>query len=509
MNRDGFLGELLEWGRDHCSFRLLTGRTIQVPTGAIAVISNPPGEVDLIDQSFDENSMRRDDEAKGDRYDIQSKDGRSILQLSGDARFEEAFPLALTSARIEVSFQVIALDQSARSGEWTLAWASGAQSDPSVTIRVGPHRLIQVTQLVPSRPASVQSFTLAEGWHSFIAIVTPERTRLIVDDANLAVFAIPDHALKSIHFRAAGNASKNRLQLDSLRVRRLDPPDDQMFARDESLTLDMIAFSTGDQLLGRVSNLDRHRVRVDAFDEPQSIRWTRIAGVCFAQSSSPVQQSGRVPTGIVAEVEMQPLTDRPDCPPERWTGTIIQVDENEIVLHHPLIGPIPLSWNEIRRIDPQFVGRSLLVDGRRFHLGNAIRSDFHRQQPDGTDCLLEIALDEIPTGKCDLTVDVAELEAAGPDAPPASPFLADLRAGDLTTEIFVNDQSVGNLNSRIRFKATAQNPDRIQLAIPPSLLKIGRNSIRLKQHSKKDAPREFDDCEIGNVRLEFGVAEAR
>lgn len=507
---DRFLGELLEWKSDHCSFRLLSGNVIQIPTAAIGSIRNPPGEVDLVDESFDENGARRMEIAEESRSDDVVVAGKhDNLKRSGDTQFEKAFPSTLASARIEASFQVIETDPSVGSGEWTLTWASDGQNEPSITVRVGPNRVIHVAQLVPNKPASVQSLPLAKGRHTFIALVTPERTRLIIDDANLAVLATPGRVLKSIQFRAGGNDSKNRLELDSFQVRQLDATKDQLFSRDDSLAMDMLTFATGDQLFGRVSSLDRQSVRVEAFDTTHVVSWTRLAGVCFAQRSLPVQQKGRIPSGVEAEVEMDLLTDRPECLSERWTGTIVDVDENQILLHQPLIGSISLQWAEIRRINPRFFGRSLLVDGRRFHLGNSIRSDFQRQLPDGTDVHCEIILDEIPEGKCNLALEVAELEASGVGAPPASPFLAELRDGSLTTEVFVNDQRVGDLNSQIRFKATALNPERVDLAIPSNLLKIGRNSIRLQQRSKKDSPREFDDCEVGNIRLEFVVAEGR
>ena len=200
---------------------------------------------------------------------------------------------------------------------------------------------------------------------------------------------------------------------------------------------------------------------------------------------------------------MQPFVDRPDCLPERWTVTIREIDANRIRVQHSLIGDMTLPWRETLRIKPMFFGQTLLVDARRFHLGNSIRDDFHRQLPDATEVSGEIDLEEVPKSSAFFSLDVAELEAAGPKAPPASPFLTELRRGQLVTEVLVNDQSLGDLNSQVRFKASARHPDRVRLRIPSDLLKSGRNTFRVKQHALEKKIKEFDDCEVGNIRLEF------
>ena len=167
------------------------------------------------------------------------------------------------------------------------------------------------------------------------------------------------------------------------------------------------------------------------------------------------------------------------------------------------MGEIKLRWSDVLRVDPLFFGQSFLIDARRFHLGNSIRTDFHRPLPDGTQFRGEFVLIEIPAGDPSFSLDVAELEAAGPAAPRASPFLAELRAGQLVTEVFINDQSLGNLNQQLRFKPTVQHPERIRLKIPRALLKRGQNLFQLRQQPLKRGGREFDDGEVGNLRIDF------
>ena len=325
-----------------------------------------------------------------------------------------------------------------------------------------------------------QPLAITAGWHSFVAIVTPERTRLIVDDAILASFPTPHASIRSIRFRPHEGDSKNVLWIDELHVRSLKGTEDGESIGDNGIDSDVIRLATGDELFGRFIGLSRSSVSFEVFKEEHSLPWSQIEGLAWQQPSKPVQQTTRPTTGVVSQIEMQPFVDRPVCKADRLTVTVFKSDSKVVVAQHSLLGELTFRWSDIRRVDSLFFGQTLLVDARRFHLGNSIRPDFHRHLPDGSELQFDFPLQEIPRGQAYVSMDVAELEAAGPTAPPGSPFLAQLRAGQLVTEVLVNDQKVGPLNSLIRFKATSQNPDRVRIAIPQGMLKLGENSLRLR-----------------------------
>ena len=102
---------------------------------------------------------------------------------------------------------------------------------------------------------------------------------------------------------------------------------------------------------------------------------------------------------------------------------MLSSDSKVVTAQHPLVGELTIPWSEIRRIDSRFLGHMSLLDARTFHLGNSIRPDFHRHLPDGTEFEVQFRLDQIPRGRAYMSLDVAELEASGPAAPPGSPFL--------------------------------------------------------------------------------------
>lgn len=506
---DRFVAECVQWDDDVATFRLLSGQTIRVPIVVIASLANPPGEIDLFEQSFEGDlSNQPESPAPKTRDDIQVVDGRRSLRIDGSSPgYRHQFSTPLTSLRIEFSFRVSINDPSTDCGVWQLEWADSEARQPPLVVRVNADRRIDVTGIPTRRETSSQSLALADGWHSFIALVSPEQTRLTVDTALLASFPNSGSAIQTLQIAPGKTTSTNVLWIDGLHASRLVPIEADDRSRDESFDKDCVHLASGDDVFGRLIAVTPSHVVIDAFDQMQSLAWTNLFGFDCRQSRNPIQQGIRAATGIVSRVEMQPFADRPECKPERWTVTIVRIDSDQLIVQHAVAGEMTFRWSDIRRIEPLFFGQCWLLDARRFHLGNSIRSDFRRHSPDGTEIRGTISLPEIPRGQPFLSLDVAEIEAAASNAPPGSPFLAELRAGQLITEVFVNDRRVGDLNSLIRFKASSQNPDRVRLAFPRDFMKIGENSFRLSQKPLKASGREFDDGEIGNIQLEFEMRD--
>jgi len=503
---DRFVGEFLEWEPDFASFRLLGGQLIRVPRSALAVLANPPGEVDLLVESIESDSL---DQSKSHLEKIagqtQPTGGRRSPIVNSSSGYRREFAPPLTAARIEFSFQTFVSELSTSRGEWQLEILDNAGRRSNVIIRADADRTISVIGVPSGTDATTQTFKLLHGEHSFISLIESERIRLIVDESILASFTLSKSSLHAIQFRASDRAASKGLRVSELHVRSLVPvePDERVI--DSPADNDLIRLASGDELFGRLTELTRSSVEIEAFDKKQRFPWTALTAVVWKQPMMQLQQVSRPTKGIVSTIDMQPFVDRPDCEPEHWTATINRIDAEHLFVSHPVVGELIIPWSEVRRIVPQFFGQTLLIDGRQFHLGNSIRSDFHRQLPDGTENHAGFRLYEVPRAPVFVSLEIAELEAAGPTAPPASPFLTELRAGRLVTEVFVNDQRIGNLNSLIRFKVLHENPERVRLAVPGGILKTGENSIRLRQKPLNDSGREFDDCEVGNIRLEFDM----
>lgn len=504
---DRFLAECLNWGSEQATFRLLNGQSVRVPIAAIASLSSPPGEVDLIDESFEAGSpVERDDAHVRQLDESTAADGRRSLRLDeGAAGYMQRFDPPLNFARIQFWFRVQCNDEASKCGEWILRFGDQDTSLNAIVVRIESDRQMTVSGIAPGNDRTLQSLKVSDGWHLFTALILPERTRLIVDEYVLATFACPKRPFHGIDFRST--ASKNAMWIDEFQVRKLIPIKDGDRSRNRPIDSDTVWTADGDEVFVRLHQVSRLDVVVESFDRRQALPWNRIRGLVCQQPAQPIAQLSRMSFGAVVRIEGQSFADRPDCASDQWYVTIRHADSKQLFVQHPLIGEMRFQWSEVRRIEPLFYGESLLIDARQFHLGNSIRMDLARQQPDGTEFRGQFDLQHIPVGQPYFSLKVAELEAGGPDAPIATPFLADLRAGRLVTEVLINDQRVGDLNSLIRFKSPSQSPQRLRLAVPRDLLHGGVNSFVIRQHPLK--VREYDDGELGNIHLEFDLDHAR
>ena len=503
LNGDRFVAECLEWGSQTAAFQLLSGQSITVPVSAISEMANLPGEVVVLVDSFEaESSPNSEPEPGRVLDDTQAASGRSSLRIDSTSPGDRhTLEQPLDFARIEFSFKTAINDASSPSGEWQFDCDDSADHKKSIVVRIGPEQSISVSGISRTKESASQNLKLSDGWHSLIALIEPERARLIVDDVIIASTAAA--SIKSICFKPSDVNSTNLLWIDDLQILKLRTIDEQDQSFHRSNDRDALTTETGDELVGRIIGITESSVTLETIGRVRSIPLRRVTSLDWSQPTAAIKHASAFKAGVVASVEMQPFVDRPECQPEKWTVTITRIDSKYLIAQHSLVGELKFNWSDVRRVEPLFVGQSLLVDARRFHLGNSIRTDFHRHLPDGTEIRGDFDLPAIPSGQPYISLDVAELEAASPEAPPASPFLAQLRAGRLVTEVFVNEQKIGYLNQLIRFKARAQTPDRIRLPVPRDLLKPGRNTFRLQQQPLEPDGHEFDDGEVGNLRFEF------
>ena len=508
ISGDRFMGEVLARDDAVTTIRLQTQQTIRVPTDSISQIANPPGESDVLYDGFELAETEPSPSPSSARRILDQTlavDGKSSLRIDSPSDgYRIDLDQPISAGRVEFSFLASIKGGTTTAGEWHLVWNHNASEPDSTIVKVGIDRTITISG------ASISSLQpalrIGPGWHTFLMLLRAGRLELLIDDVLIATVRAPTTPLSSLQFQPSGSSPGNSLWIDELQVRRFFDTSRQPVVSSELSHRDRLLTTSGDELFGRIESLSLSDVEFESLGKLRSIPLNQLISLNWRQSAQVIRQTIVPKAGVVAVVEMQPFVDRPDSLPELWTVTIREIDANRIRLQHSLIGDMTLRWKETLRIRPLFFGQTLLVDARRFHLGNSIRADFHRQLPDSTEVSGEIHLDEVPKSNAFFSLDVAELEAAGPKAPPASPFLPELRRGQLVTEVLVNDQSIGDLNSQVRFKASARNPDRVRLAILPDLLKPGRNTFRVKQHALEKKIKEFDDCEVGNIRLEFEPA---
>jgi hypothetical protein len=205
-------------------------------------------------------------------------------------------------------------------------------------------------------------------------------------------------------------------------------------------------------------------------------------------------------SGWLVELEMQPLAEHPGETPDRLTGAITRADETGLWLAHPLLGHLPIAWSAIRQLTLRGWGRATPLRLGPVHLGDEIRLDLRSPIPIGHRLNGLVSHEDSWKGRARLELDHVDLEPSGPETPPGSPFLAELHAGRLVTQLNMNQQRLATLNTRIRWKADVTRPARLTIPLPRSLLQPGDNSWELREHPR-NAAGGYDDCELWNLIL--------
>jgi hypothetical protein len=521
LGGDRFLAEIVRWEDQQIELRLRGGQTVPVPRAAIAGVGVPNGEADLVYESFEQVSAGGKSpgverptiiETALDTGD--SAGGLASLKLLGlPQRVLYSFPELPTASRVQFWFRVGESDADRPELRVDFNFQAGSVQSGGVqtgNVQTGEtasrwrmtagHRSAEMTvdgQLDDS--ATRRTVSLRRGWHCLTAAFLDDRVVCVVDEALLASSNRPAGRLRSVEFAATAPA-----WIDDLHVGRMMAPVNTLPVR-PSPQDDCVALHDGDRLFGRIARVTSENVVLTGPAGDRVVSWNDVDKMALRQSDRAA--SGR-PTspGLWAQLEFQSNVDRPRQPPDRMTATITDIRRDFLVVDHPWLGEFAIDWNQVARIEPQFNGRCLTIDARTLHLGDAIRADFQRPVPDGTEWSGGFDIGPLPvSGNAEvwLSLDAVDLEPAGSQTPPGSPFLKELRSGRLLTELTINDQRAGDLNRWIRFRAAPDRPERLRCRLPLDALRTGRNELRLRQIPFKESGTRFDNCELSNLRLEI------
>jgi hypothetical protein len=269
---------------------------------------------------------------------------------------------------------------------------------------------------------------------------------------------------------------------------------------------DRVVLNSGDEVYGEVSEAAQAvRIVVSEVDG-RSLLIDRkdVAAVCFEQ---PETSESKVVTGEFAQIDLVPdvscsiggLAER------FWIRSAIrQATDKGLVTQHPLLGDVTVGWMMIQRITPLFEGSYQLIDAGPRHLGNGHRESFSRVEPDGTELALQFQMkNEQLALQTFLSADIAELIPSGDGTLRVTPFLDEVRAGFLSTEVFLNGELVGLLNDLITIQSPAIEPERVRMPLPARLMKVNGNMIHIRQKSEKDDATSFDDFELRAIAVEI------
>jgi hypothetical protein len=499
---DRISAEILRWDDDFVLLRLASGQTIDVPKAAVETLLVPPGETELLTEGFESDDALIgfiDEAARSNvTFDRQhAASGSRSWKLSSESRpLTVACPTGLDAARVRFWFRADRSTSSTTGGRMTFTFGESVEAN-SLVLELDGARLAVVSRQGLTARWTTQAVELRSGWHCLTALLTPQRGLCLVDETLLAAGSGIDAPLRSIRV-----AARDGLWIDDLSISRVDeivsPLGTQL-----PPAVDAVVTPFGEEFFGRVTRIAPLGIRLDGVAGEVTVPWSRVAAVGFRSADRPLTGPTSPLKGLVARIEWQPCVDRPRLLADRLTATIVATERDGLFLSHPFVGEFPLPWRDISRIEPLFVGQDLVLDARRVHLGDSIRADFRRPLPDGTEWRNEFVLAAKPEGDIWLSLNVADLEPSGMETPPGSPFLKDLRAGRLLTEVIINDQPVGDLNRHLRFRDSSGQPKRLRCLLPRDVFRTGANTVWLRQRPLTENGSDYDDCELSDLRLEL------
>ena len=430
---------------------------------------------------------------------IRSLENRSAVQLAPGASLMYSPETPLAGARWSAAFfepgpERLAADIGLELlfGESRVTIIS-ASAEPFYTVHHSPY--LRLTK---------QPVRKVPGWRRLTVLFDKARFQVLVDSHLLATGRPPADSLQSVRLFSppAERGSPPVAWFDDVLLSELVPE----MAEQPPISFDpqdQAVLAGGDVLLGKVLDIDAHRVRLSGGFGETALPWDRLRRIVFSENAQSLDStvSNRLsPLGWSAEVTFRHWADHPYQPGDRLRVKLLSADAEALVMFHLWLGQVTIPWSQIDAIEPEYLGRSQILSPAARHLGNQFRPAFRHKKPMGTTWQGEFSLKE-RSGSAFLRIEVAELEPAGPDTPPASRFLSELRQGHLGTEVFLNGESLGRLNDRI--SARSPSPAILRLAIPANLLRPGKNAWRIEQHPLSHQSKEFDDCELGPITLQI------
>lgn len=294
-------------------------------------------------------------------------------------------------------------------------------------------------------------------------------------------------------------ASASEIRLDRGFLRQWRASEAPVFAG--PFPQDALLLNDGSVMFGQYSGHSADGIEWQAMHQTVvTIPWSEYRAVQFrsrnlTKSLSPLGQSVR---GKVQEWRGIEQSFPYSFPPEKWIAA--ELAEGEI--QHPFLGALPPEVSQGSRSHSWFQGTLHWLSPESVHLGDEIHDKWPMPRPSGPRLFGTWNWAEVPTGEVWLAGDFSDLEPCGERTPPDERYLAELQRDELTTSLWVNGHRVGTWNREVKWRAPIDNPQRLRLRVPNSVLKSGQNTWEVLQQSLK-ASHQFDDVLIRRLALEI------
>jgi hypothetical protein len=353
---------------------------------------------------------------------------------------------------------------------------------------------------------AVQRLLRIDGWRRLLVAFDPDRTQVLIDDAELAHGEGPGGPLAQV--RLVRGPGPRRARVDQpdrdepspsfASALRLTRSTRAVGMPESEPSRDEVMLVSGDQLFGEVPRATPSWVEVKLDPARPSVRlpWADLAGV-YLRRVDPCAPSETL-SGLWARVLFQPPGMETPDGPDVVEGVLTLADATTVRVRVPYGGEVAIP--RARLIELQVLGGRArrVIDVGAYHLGSSVVPDLDPPQPEGPTLEKVFTLDAVPASRpISLAVDVVGVVGEEGD-----PDFSDLvRAGELITRVRLNGMDLGTLNALVRERN--DRPLRVRITLPDDALKAGPNTLRFEQTGTKDDPNRLDNLGILGIAVEW------
>ncbi len=489
-------------GMDGSAIRLesLAGRSsLTIDRAGASAVVQRPGEVQIFRDGFESLDMDRWSQG-GSPETISGPrlSGSHSLKLpAGGSSLTSRLTEPLGSGRLEIAF----FDENTRAAgqRWFIDLSFRRGNSDIATIRAIPGWSEETLAVeTPGGSAmNVQPLGRKPGWHRLTIRFDDQKTELAVDGDELAHGKGPGGPLFEIRLAtestgAARPAEGLAAVVDDLRLVRFVEP----FGKVEvDPSQDEVRKISGDQLFGTIPAADADRIMLDIDGNKIRAPWSEVAGLYLRRS--PATSAAIDGPWVRAEWRTAAGADPRDV--DRAEGVLESVKDDEITLQVPFLGSLAVSRDRLRKL--QFLGKSrrILIDPTAHHIGDSWKPELDPPQAEKAPLEIAFELAEVPKGDAFLSVDVIQL--VGLEGTPK--FSDEVKKGQLRTRSAINGRFLDDWNLHVSSRNEA--PERIRLAIPGGVLKVGKNVLRIEQTANDQGSR--DNFGLLGAALEFTIKQ--
>ncbi len=482
-------GEMV--GLDARSLRFRTGwaRDLVVPRSGVISLTQLPGFLATFTDDLENGLKAWKTTGKVALSERQHVSGKHSLVLSAPGQTAEyvlADPLAAGSAAINFRD-----GESSAGCRWLVEAEFRGERGPRV-VRVqvaGDAENYRID--VPGSDQQGFRAPRRPGWHRLRIEFAPTTLLVTVDEAALWATRMhgpggPLHKVRLVcQALPEGGRPRGEVFFDDLGLACAVPP---LRRQPADPRQDEIWLAGGDQLLGDLLRADSHAIEMKGRFGSRTWSWGEVRGLFFRQDRA-------APLACDGEQVSLLLRSGAGPDPDQVIGQVRALDDERLMLRSPLLGDLEVGRKYVRQVRWLFHGRRITLDRAARHLGpkGKVAAGFQPARAEGESLHWTFRLEGVPP-TARLRVDVVHLKG------PGDGIAAALARGELRTEVVVNGRVVDYLNRHV--ERSSREPRPLTIALPRGVLRVGENTLRLRQ-TPAGKTRHYESCGITGLVLEM------